>query len=156
MMPKTVTRDEALLKMADLCARSEQCESDIARKLRAKGMSSGDIRSIIDELVERSFIDHRRYATAFTRDKVRFSAWGKMKIRAALIARRIPESIINDAFEQVDTEDYKSAVMRSARSAAMSLDFKEHSDRLKLFRRLVSKGFEPDVANRAIRELLSQ
>jgi len=155
-MAKSVTREEALLKMAGLCARSEQCEFDITRKLRAKGFSADDTRCIIDELVARRFIDHRRFAAAFARDKVRFSSWGKMKIRAALLARRIPENHINAAMEEIDTCDYQAAAMRSARSAAVSLDLMEHSDRLKLFRRLMARGFEPEVVNMTIRELRNQ
>ena len=67
---KPLTRDEALVRMAGLCARSEQCASDIARKLRTKGLSSADIASVIDELKERSFLDEARYARSFARDKV--------------------------------------------------------------------------------------
>lgn len=152
-MAKPMTREEAMLKMAGLCARSEQCAFDIARKLRAKGFPSDVTRSIIEELTERRFIDHRRFAVAFARDKVRFSAWGKMKIRAALMARRIPENLITEAFEEISPEDYEAAAMRSARSAAASLDLAEYADRVKLFRSMMSRGFEPDAVNKAIRKL---
>ncbi len=155
-MARSVTRDEALLKMASLCARSEQCEFDITRKLRVKGFSTDDISYIIDELKERRFIDNLRFATAFARDKVRFSSWGKMKIRAALLAHRIPVNLINEAFEQIDTDDYREAVMRSARSAAMTLDLSDRSGRLKLLRRLMSRGFESELANMAVRELCNR
>ena len=155
-MAKTYTREEALLKMAGLCARSEQCESDVARKLRACGLPAADIRLVIEELVSRNFIDHRRFAAAFARDKVRFSSWGKMKIRAALFAKRIPENLINEAMEEIDADDYRAAAMRSARSAALSLDLGEQSGRQKLFRRLMSRGFEPDVVSMAVRELLGR
>jgi len=71
--------------MAGLCARSEQCEGDIARKLAAKGMGASDVEWVLGELRERGFVDAVRFARSFTNDKVRFSAWGRIKIRAALL-----------------------------------------------------------------------
>ena len=54
MLPKKVlSRDQALLRMADLCARSEQCPYDIRRKLLLKGMAAADVESVIAELSDR-------------------------------------------------------------------------------------------------------
>ena len=75
---KPLTAEQALLRMADLCARSEQCPYDIAKKLRAKALSEADIHKVIDELRRRRFIDERRFAASFARDKVRFAGWGRL------------------------------------------------------------------------------
>lgn len=138
--------------MADLCARSEQCAFDVARKLRARGLSSSDIRQVIGELTDRRFLDEFRYARSFARDKVRFSAWGKYKIRAALLARRISVRVIEDAFLEIDPEDYSAAVSRAAAARASALDLSVAADRMKLYRHLLSRGFESDVAQAAIKE----
>lgn len=153
---KPLGREEALLKMADLCARSEQCAFEIMRKLRLKGLSSHDAGFVVDELIERRFIDECRYARSFSRDKVRFSAWGRLKIRAALLARRIPDSVISEAFGEVDPEDYADAATRAARAKAASLDLSLPQERLKLYRHLMSRGFESDVARVTIEKLRNQ
>lgn len=153
---KPLTRDEALVRMAGLCARSEQCASDIARKLRTKGLSSADIASVIDELKERSFLDEARYARSFARDKVRFSAWGRRKIRMHLLSRRIPEHLVVEAFESVGEEDYAAAAARAARQKAASLDLSLSDDRIRLYRHLLLRGFESDVARSEIRRLMTQ
>lgn len=153
---KPLTRDEAVLRMAGLCARSEQCASEIARKLRAKGLSSAEIASVVDELRERNFIDEARYARSFARDKVRFSAWGRRKIRMHLLSRRIPESLVAEALDAIDGEDYASAVARAARPKAASLDLSLYDDRLRLYRYLLLRGFESDLAKNEVRRLMTQ
>lgn len=148
---KTVTKEEMLLKMADLCARSEQCAFDIATKLRLKGLSASDISDVISSLTERKFIDDYRFARSFARDKVRFSAWGRRKIRLALAAKRIPSSVISDALLEIDDADYRDALSRCARSKAASLDLSNYEDRLRLYRYLASRGFESELASAEVK-----
>lgn len=152
-MKKQLEPEEALLKMADLCARSEQCEADIYRKLRLKGLGHNDAMDIIAELRNRKFIDDFRYARSFARDKVRFSAWGRRKIRLALIAKKIPSSIIEEAFGEIDSQDYASALDRAASSKLSGLNLSLYEDRLRLYKYLVSRGFESNLISNKIKEL---
>lgn len=148
-----LTPDQALLRMADLCARSEQCSFDIARKLRLRGLSSSEITYVVTELADRGFIDDRRYARAFANDKVRFSGWGRMKIRAALVAKRIPGDAVTEALGSLDEEEYSEAARRAARAKAASLDLSLYADRIKLARHIISRGFESSLASRIVNEL---
>lgn len=154
MLPKKVlSRDQALLRMADLCARSEQCPYDIRRKLLLKGMAAADVESVIAELSDRGFLDSARYAGCFARDKVKFTAWGRLKIRAALAAKRIPSAQITEALATIDDEEYLEALHRAARAKVASLDLSLRDDRAKLFRHLLSRGFEPDAVTRIVNNL---
>ena len=149
--PKRVpSREEALLKMADLCARSEQCSSEIEKKLRAKGMTAADISWVVAELHARRFVDETRYARAFARDKVRFAGWGRLKIRAALAAKRIPSAVIAEALGEIEDKDYEEALRRASAAKAATLNLEEYADRVKLARHLYSRGFEPDICNREV------
>lgn len=149
--PKKVPSAEAmLLKMATLCARSEQCPSDIRKKLIARGLGAADCNRIIADLTERKFLSEERFARSFARDKVRFSAWGKIKIRKALYAKRIPASVIEEALSQIPAEDYSSAIIRAARSKAAGLQLANPSDRMKLYKFLLGRGFESYLAARLI------
>ena len=89
---------KALLdRMMVLCSKREYCESDIRKKLSqamAKDDGESDIASDIraaDEIIialkKDRFLDDRRYAEAFARDKSSISGWGKVKIRHALAAK---------------------------------------------------------------------
>lgn len=144
--------------MADLCARSEQCEADIRQKLYRLGLSSADVQSVVEALISGRFIDNARFAKAFARDKCRFSAWGRNKIRLALMARRISSADISEALDAIDPHDYSEALRRTAAAKArgMDLDGPDNRDnRMKLFRHILSRGFESDLASKAVRDIAS-
>lgn len=142
---KQKTPEEMLERMAALCARSEQCEYDIRQKLFKAQIAPGEADRIIARLREGRFIDDVRFARSFASYKVRFSAWGRYKIRMALAAKRIPAAAISEALEAIDPTDYRDACRRAARAKARGLDLTSRDDRLKLFRHLQSRGFESDI-----------
>ena len=143
--------EKILLKMADLCSRSEQCSADIRQKLLRKGMSSSQTADLLRRLEEQRFIDDARFARAFASDKVRFSAWGKMKIRMALRQKRISSADIDSALEAVEEADFSAAAERASRSASAGLDAADFADRQKFCRRMLSKGFESEIVNKALK-----
>lgn len=145
-MRNLITKEEALVEMAALCARSEQCAADIYKKLRGRSLSHSDAMDVIADLEDRGFIDHTRYARSFTNDKMRFSAWGRIKIRVALLAKSIPENCIREALGSLDPAEYAEAVSRAACAKASGLDLTSYEGRLKLYRHLLSRGFESDIS----------
>lgn len=154
---KTITPEVARIRMADLCARSEQCEANIRQKLYRLGLASGEVQKIIESLTLESFIDNARFARSFARDKCRFSSWGRNKIRLALAAKRISPQDIAQGLEAIEEKDYLDALRRVAAAKARGLaltgpDGREN--RIKLFRHILSRGFESDLATKAIKELL--
>ena len=154
MKRKNISKEEALLAMADLCARSEQCEFDIVRKLRLKMLPMSSIFEIIDYLKENRYIDADRYASGFANDKVRFSAWGRLKIRAALIAKKIPSHSIQTALDNIDESDYADALRRAVNAKIRSVDLNVYEDRMKMYRYLMSRGFESALIGRALKALM--
>ncbi|MDE5774375.1 MAG: RecX family transcriptional regulator [Muribaculaceae bacterium] len=152
---RSIDIDKLRLRMADLCARSEQCSYDIALKLRRAGASAAQMMQIIDDLRSQKFIDDARYARALTNDKVRFAGWGRMKIRAALLAKRISESDIRLAFDGIDDDEYNASLMRVARSKARGLDLGDYRQRQKFFRSMASRGYEPGLISSALTALCS-
>ena len=85
-------------------------------------MSSSQTADLLRRLEEQRFIDDARFARAFASDKVRFSAWGKMKIRMALRQKRISSADIDSALEAVEEADYAAAAERASRSARAGLE----------------------------------
>ena len=147
---KPITPEAARLKMADLCARSEQCEFEIREKLRKQGLPSAEADKIITFLIENKFIDNDRYSRSFTNDKVRFSSWGRNKIRQALALKRIPSSAISEALNEIDEKEYHKAIQRAGTAKAKNLDLEDYDDRLKLYRHLMSRGFESSLISKLI------
>lgn len=148
---KPVTADNALIRLEELCARSEHCVSELTQKMRTWGVPSGDAARVMESLIERGFVDERRYAAAFVRDKYRFARWGRRKISMALSVKRIPRDIINDALDEIDEAEYAAALMSVLASKARGIaEGNTYEGRTKLFRHAVSRGFEPQMIINAI------
>ena len=80
------------------CSRREYCSSDIFKK--ALKDLEGDVEKAslaVQTLIEEKYVDDRRYAEAYAREKSSISGWGEVKIRYALSARGLPaETICRD------------------------------------------------------------
>lgn len=148
-----LTKEKAIERMTGLCARAEHCESEIRDKLRRAGMSSADAESVIDYLVEHRFVDDARYARAFTSDRYRFSEYGRNKIRMALAAKHIDSGIIAEALADIDHDRYAEVLIKATRQRARSLDLEEYDQRAKLYRRLISRGYESPLVLSAIEKV---
>lgn len=153
MIRKKPADPEALLKrMATLCAKSEQCTYDISTKLYRAGLPAGKREEIIEYLTAHRYLDDARFAKAFASYKVRFSSWGKMKIRMALAAKRINSALISEALDSIDKNDYEEALRRIIRVKRKDLDIHDREQRAKLYRQLLGRGFESSLIGNILQE----
>ena len=155
---KILTEEEARLKMASLCSRSEQCESDIRRKLINLRLTNPQITDIITFLKDEKFLDNARYAKSFVNDKAKFAHWGPYKIKAALASKHILSSLINEAIENLDERIWEQAAMKNAATKARTLDLtlpgdEGYKNRKKLFVFLTGRGFPANLSNRMVKEM---
>lgn len=155
-MRKQPTPDEMLVRMAGLCAGAEQCAVDIRSKILKQGFSPEDADRMLKYLQANKYIDDSRYARAYAVDKVRFSGWGRMKIRMGLRAKGMSDSIISQALEYIPEKDFAEALEKVLLAKARSLDLKDVKDRQKLYRHLASRGFESDHIISSMRELMKK
>ena len=152
MIQKKPADPEALLKrMAGLCAKSEQCTFDINTKLFKAGLPKEKREEIIEYLTENRYLDDARFARSFSSYKVRFAAWGRRKIRMALAAKRISSELISEALDNIDEKDYLAAAARVTEAWKKETDLTDREQKAKLFRRLMSRGFESDIIKQVLR-----
>ncbi len=151
---RPISPEKALARLEDLCARSEQASGEAAKKLASWGISSTDATKIIASLISRRYIDDSRFCRAFVKDKFRFARWGKRKIYLALLQKRVDRSLINEAFDEIDADEYQSALTALIRAKAATInDADTYEGRTRLFRFAASRGFEPDLIARVIHNL---
>lgn len=155
-MKRAPTAEEMLVKMAGLCAGAEQCSSDIRNKILKKGFSAEQAAQMVAYLQQNKYLDDARFSRAFAVDKVRFSGWGRMKIRMGLRAKGMPDSIITQALEYIPEKDYGDALEKALLSKSRSLDLEDVNDRRKLYRHLASRGFESQLIVTALRKYLAK
>lgn len=154
-MKRKPTFDEMLVRMAGLCAGAEQCAADIRGKILRQGFSPEDADRMIAYLQRNKYIDHSRYARAYAVDKVRFSGWGRMKVRLGLRAKGMEDSVIAQALDCIPDADYEDSLRKAMEAKARSLDLNEVKDRRKLYRHLASRGFESQLIISAMRRHMS-
>jgi len=138
-----VNYKEALKYSMDLCSKQERCRSEITEKLASRKLPSDDIDRILIALENEKFIDEARYASTFTRDKLRLNKWGKVKIRYMLQQKKIPEDIVSGSLDEIDDEYYSSILKEELLKKRKSIRGSNAFElRGKLFRFAQQKGFE--------------
>ena len=154
MPRKPITPDNAYLRLATLCARCEQAEGDLRKKLRDWGIASSDADAIIDRLKQERYLDNERYARAYCRDKLRFNGWGRIKIAFMLKGKGIEQEFIDAALAQIDEEQYVNILNEALEAKARSLKDKEPQQaRASLLRFAASRGFESNLIFPAVSRL---
>ena len=144
MKQKYIPYQKALNKAMYLCSKSEKCKSDIRKKLYDWKTKPEEHNKIIDELEKQEFINEERYANFYVRDKFKFNKWGKLKIKAMLFQKQIPEKIIEEALSKIKHEDYIEMLKNVIFQKKESIKEKEsNAMNNKLLRFASGKGFEP-------------
>lgn len=152
---RTKTPEQALSALMRLCARAEKSSGDARRLMRGWGISPSDSERVLQQLIRERFIDDRRYAAAFVREKCRLSGWGVFKIRAALARKEIARPIIDEALASIDPTAHRERlgeqIARKARSikAATPYDL-----RTKLMRYGLSLGFDFEAVSEVVNQHL--
>ena len=156
---KPVTPEQACLRLAGLCSRSEQCEADLLRKLVNMGLNRAQQREVMNYLKEERYVDNLRYAKSFASDKARFSGWGPYKIKGALTIKRIPEKYVKEALETIPADIWQESLMRCAAAKVKTLSpegLDDRENRVKLYRYLLSRGFSSAQSVKAVQTMRRQ
>jgi regulatory protein len=77
-----------------LLARREHGVRELGEKLlRKAGTDSGDVRAVVQELVDRGLLSDARYAEAFARDAVRLRPRARRQLVGELVGRGVPAPV---------------------------------------------------------------
>lgn len=136
--------EDLTARLEEACVRGEQCSHDILRKLARKGVTGDEARRVLAHLQEGRFVDDRRFACAYVRDKYLFSRWGRRKIVAGLYSKSIPRDLIDIAMDEIDLRTYASIAFKSLSGRLRMLDAElpRLEKREKLFRFGMGRGYE--------------
>lgn len=156
MPRKPITPDNAYLRLTTLCARCEQAEGDLRKKLRDWGIGTRDADAIIERLKQERYLDNERYARAYCRDKLRFNGWGRIKIAYMLKGKGIEQEFIDAAIAEIDEEQYAEILNDALLAKAKTLSGKTPEQaRAALLRFAASRGFETALFFPAVSRITS-
>lgn len=148
---KQITENEALVRLSAKCAATEYCCADIRRMMQKWDLTDEAKERIIARLQKERYIDERRYARAFVRDKFRYNKWGLVKIGQQLRLKGIDPSIIDEAKEEVDSDASMDSLRRIIEAKRKSVKGKaEYEINAKLCRFALSRGFSMNDINKVL------
>lgn len=132
----------ALDKLRTICSKQEKAPADITNLLKKWDVDTELHKQIIEKLRLEKFIDDRRYASAFLRDKVRFDHWGFIKVRLMLQQKKIDRNIVNEVIAEYDRNEYRKMIAHELSKKRKNLKGTPYEIWAKLARYGSSKGYE--------------
>lgn len=150
-MKKETTVQEAFSRLSALCARGEHCQHDMLEKMRQWAVDDEVQARVMERLVKERYVDDRRYADAFVREKVRFNQWGRRKVEQALWMKHIDGDTAREALDTISDEEYVDILRPLLRQRRRSI--KAQSDyelNMKLMKWAVGRGFTMDIIRQCI------
>ena len=145
---------KVLERLQRQCARMEYCVSDVRRKaLKALEGDAEAAERIVASLVRDRFVDDRRYAAAFAREKAALQGWGVVKIRFQLRGKGISDEIITEALQEIDPAKAASKLDKLAADRYRLLK-DDPQCRLKLLKALLSRGYAYDEVEAAVKRIM--
>jgi regulatory protein len=152
-----ITPFQAVEKIRNWCAYQERSQFEVRAKLRAYGLDEENCEAIIADLIIDNFVNEERFSRAYVSGKLRIKLWGKNKIKAGLRQHRISETIIKDALQTIEENEYEAALKKVLSKKHNLL---KGNNKIKVFYALlsyaVSRGFENDLAKDEINSILNE
>ena len=150
-MKKEKTEEEAFLQLAALCANAEHCQYEMLEKMKRWELSDEAQARVMARLIEERYVDDRRYARAFVKDKIRYNKWGRRKVQQGLWMKRIDKDIQDEVLDEIDEKEYlnvlKPLLKQKRKSIKANSDYELNQ---KLVRFAYGRGFTFDIIRQCL------
>ncbi len=154
---KNYTPKEALLKAAAYCAYQERTQQEVRNKLYSYGLEYEEVEETIIRLCAEKLIDEERFAKAYVRGKCNLKRWGRRKIMLGLKAQQISDYCIRQGLKEIDLDTYwQNLVYLTEKKNRTEKENNPALRRHKLTQFLLGKGYENDLIQDAVREVLQE
>ncbi len=151
---KNKSAEEALSSLMRQCARAEKSSGDAMRLMSRWGVAQESREGVLNRLVAEKFIDDRRFAEAYVREKINLSGWGVRKIASSLKAKGVAESIISETLSEVDRDSMSERLSDKLVRKARVVKYKDKYDfKSKLIRYGLSLGYEYEMVLDAVSQI---
>ena len=106
---------------------------------------------VMAQLIEERYVDDRRYARAFVKDKIRYNKWGRRKVQQGLWMKRIDKEIQDEVLDEIDEKEYldvlKPLLKQKRKSIKANSDYELNQ---KLVRFAYGRGFTFDIIRQCL------
>ena len=106
---------------------------------------------VMAQLIEERYVDDRRYARAFVKDKICYNKWGRRKVQQGLWMKRIDKEIQDEVLDEIDEKEYldvlKPLLKQKRKSIKANSDYELNQ---KLVRFAYGRGFTFDIIRQCL------
>jgi len=129
---------------------------EVRNKLYDLGCITMEVNEHIAKLIEAGLLNEERYARSYARGRFKMKQWGKRKIIQQLKAHQISEYCIKKALKEIDVDEYMKTLHKLAEKKWQGLctEKSKLTAKAKLYRYLIQKGYENDLVQDVINELI--
>ena len=128
------------------CGYQERYHSEVKEKLYTLGISAEESDEIILTLIEENWLDEERFALAYAIGKFNTKQWGRIKIKHALLQKRVKMDFIDKALIQINRDEYERCLKKLAEEKYDLLKNEQYLIRKKkTIDYLIQKGYEPEL-----------
>lgn len=155
---RTKTAQQALQSLMRLCSRSEKSTGDALRLMRTWGVPVAEQRGVLNKLIADRYIDNRRYAEAYTREKSQLAGWGERKIAMQLRLKGVERETISAVLAELMADDSMTERLhekleKKLRTIKAANDYELRG---KLLRYALGLGYDYDMAAEAVERVAKQ
>lgn len=136
----------ALTKAVTLIGKNLKTKSQLKKYLTEKGYSEQIVNYVLEKLSEYNYINDENYARIYVRSVK--NKYGKIKIKNELKLKGISEKIIDDVLSEFESEEDVILTLANKYLKGKEASFENLN---KLYRFLLSKGFEYEEVSRVIK-----
>lgn len=155
---QTAAQQESIKTIKQQCltylARREHSRVELYQKLIAKGFHSVGIQTVLDDLQSHSYQSDERFSDMYIRSRIH-SGDGPFKIKIALRAKGICDSLVLAVFDKLDIDWVKQAAdSRRKRFGSLAPETTEDAlaYKAKQVRYLKNKGYYQEHINAVINQ----
>lgn len=137
---------KVLNQLARYCAYQERCISEIKQKMKDLLVGESDQPTYLTWLAENNYLNEARFVELYVRSKLNQKHWGRNKIMFELKKRGIPDSILSNAWNDIDEADYISQLTKILHKKKAELKTGTSQQKYqKCYAFALSKGYESSL-----------
>ena len=137
------------------CAYQERCHFQVQQKLKQLGMIPQAVAHITAHLISHNFLNETRFAESFARGKFTIKKWGRQKITHELKKLQVSSPNTKMGLRQIDFQEYTQTIQELLLKKATGLRLKDFKTQQKCIRFLLSKGFEYELIQQELQNILN-
>ena len=129
----------------------------IKKKLLSRTNNASEVTSIINRLAVCGYLDDRKFVESFISTRIRRGSYSRQKLKRELIARQLPEKLVNEMIEKLVRPEQELAqlstiIKRKTKAWSGPVDEKKLG---KLYNYLLRLGFSEEAIRNHFQDSLN-